>query len=82
MKLDTRSSERNSLRADLKAGRLAHQAVHQAKLAYQFSPNAYSFECLSAVLRLIQQLKELELLRNEAGERRSQSSSSPQPLNQ
>jgi hypothetical protein len=57
MKLNDRSSERNTLRADLMAGRLMTQAVHQARLAYKFSPNAYSYECLSAVLRLQTELE-------------------------
>ena len=56
-----RSAEANELRADLKAGRVMRQALHQAKLAYRFNPSAYSYECLSAVHRLQQQLRKLQL---------------------
>jgi hypothetical protein len=57
-----RSSEANTLRADLKAGRLIEQAVHQSRLAYQFVPNGYTFEALSAVLRLQDRLRSVRLL--------------------
>jgi hypothetical protein len=56
---EDRSMEANTLRADLVHGRLMEQAVHQAKQAYQFCPNTYSFECLNATVRLRQRLKEL-----------------------
>ena len=61
-----RSNEANSLRADLKAGRLIEQAVHQSRLAYQFAPNGYTFEALSAVLRLQERLRSVRLLREIA----------------
>jgi hypothetical protein len=57
-----RSNESNTLRADLKAGRLIEQAVHQARLSYRFNPSAYSFECLSGVLRLQERLRSFRLL--------------------
>jgi hypothetical protein len=62
--------ERNRLNADLKAGRLMEQAIHQARLAYQLAPNTYTFECLQAVLRLQRRLQELKklFLRPVAGE--------------
>jgi len=61
-----RSIEANKLDADLAAGRLMEQAVHQAQRAYHFSPSTYTYECLSAVLRLKRKLK--ELLQPAAGE--------------
>jgi hypothetical protein len=68
-----RANEQNTLRADIAAGRLMKQVVHQCALAYMFSPNAYSFEALSAAHRLHQQLK--SLLHSEDGE-----TSEPQQL--
>jgi hypothetical protein len=61
-----RSNEANTLRADLKAGRLIEQAVHQSRLAYQFTPSAYTFEALSAVLRLQERLRSVRLLQEIA----------------
>ena len=70
-----RSTETNTLRADLKAGRLMKQALHQAKLAYQFNSNTYTFECLSAVHRLQQRLRTLRLTAGEDADRSSPTSS-------
>ena len=64
--MSDRSTEANKLRTDLEAGRLMEQALHQAKQAYHFAPNTYTYECLSAVHRLRRQLD--ELLRPVAGE--------------
>jgi hypothetical protein len=58
--------EANTLLADLKAGRLMRQAIHQARLAYQFNPNTYTFEALNAAERLARRLH--ELLRQQPGE--------------
>jgi hypothetical protein len=64
--MSDRSTEANKLRTDLDAGRLMEQAVHQARQAYHFAPNTYTYECLSAVLRLKRQLQ--QLLRPVTGE--------------
>jgi hypothetical protein len=66
--------EANTLRADLMHGRLMEQAVHQARQAYQFCPNTYSFECLNAAVRLRQRLKELHSGYGESAEWISQTS--------
>jgi hypothetical protein len=72
-----RSIEANKLDADLKAGRLMEQAIHQARQAYQFTPSTYTFECLLATQRLRRQLQ--QILRPMAGEDADRSSSpSPQ----
>jgi hypothetical protein len=70
-----RSTEQNQLRADLKAGRLMKQALHQARLAYQFNPNTFSYECLSAVHRLHQRLRTLRLTAGDDADRGSSPSS-------
>jgi hypothetical protein len=64
--MSERSTEANKLRADLDAGRLMEQALHQATQAYHFAPNTYTYECLSAVHRLKRQLQ--QLLQPVAGE--------------
>jgi hypothetical protein len=64
--MSERSIEANKLDADLVAGRLMEQALHQARQAYQFSPSTYTYECLSAVQRLKRRLQ--QLLRPVAGE--------------
>jgi hypothetical protein len=66
-----RSSEQNQLRADLESGRVMKQALHQAKLAYQFAPNTYTFEAMSAVHRLQQRLRNLRLTIGEDAGRSS-----------
>jgi hypothetical protein len=70
-----RSLEANKLDADLKAGRLMEQALHQARQAYLFSPSTYTYECLSAVQRLKRQLH--LLLLPVAGEDTDRSPSAP-----
>jgi hypothetical protein len=72
-----RSEEANTLRADLKAGRLMKQALWQARLAYQFAPSAYTFEALSAIHRLKQRLQ--ERLPTAIGEDAADSSSPTSP---
>jgi hypothetical protein len=74
---EARANERNRLRADIENGRLMHQAEHQARLCYCFVPNAYSYECLGAVLRLKHQLN--RILRSDSAEDQPQPSISAQP---
>ena len=72
-----RSMEANKLRADLNAGRIMAQALHQARMAYCFNPSIYTYECLSAMHRLHQQLQ--HILRSMTGEDTDRSSAtSPQ----
>ena len=69
--------ETNTLRADLAAGRIMAQALHQARQAYCFSPSTYTFESLQALHRLRRQLH--EILRSMTGEDTDRSSAtSPQ----
>jgi hypothetical protein len=75
--MSERSLEANKLDADLSAGRLMAQALHQAQQAYCFSPSTYTYECLSAMHRLHRQLE--QILRSTAGEDADRSSfASPQ----
>jgi hypothetical protein len=75
--MSERSIETNKLDADLSAGRLMVQALHQARQAYCFNPSTYTFECLQAMHRLRRQLE--QILRPVAGEDSSRSSpTSPQ----
>ena len=72
-----RSIEANKLDADLRAGRLMAQALHQASQAYCFNPSTYTYECLQAMHRLRQQLQ--QILQPVTGEDADRSSSaSPQ----
>jgi hypothetical protein len=64
--MSERSLETNKLRADLEAGHLMEQALHQARQAYLFSSSTYTYECLNAVQRLKRQLQ--QLLRPVTGE--------------
>jgi hypothetical protein len=53
------------------------QALHQAQLAYHFSPSTYTYEALQAIHRLRRQLQ--QILQPMAGEDADRSSSrSPQ----
>jgi len=64
--MSERSIEANKLDADLRAGRLMAQALHQARQAYCFTPSTYTYEALSAMHRLHRQLE--TILRPLAGE--------------
>jgi hypothetical protein len=57
--MSKRSIEANKLRADLTASRWLEQALHQARQAYLFNANTYSYECLSAMQRLKRVLAQL-----------------------
>jgi hypothetical protein len=69
--MSERSIETNKLDADLRAGRLMAQALHQAQQAYCFNPSTYTYECLSAMHRLRRQLQ--QILRPMTGEDTSRS---------
>jgi hypothetical protein len=73
-----RSIEANKLNADLVAGRLMEQVLHQSRQAYLFAPSTYTYEALNAAQRLKRQLYQL-LLRPVAGEDAGRSSSVPSP---